>query len=590
MEEEKQSIWNFTLPFLAAARGRFVFVTFFAVLLAILRVFEPAIYGRIVDIVVNALTHNDTSTLVADVSFYLLLWVGLFLFTEIFGALNKYIMWLANNVVSRAFASTIFKNILGWSQQRYGKHATGSIIKITDDAWRAIWSIPQITLDDLIPSGVSFITVLVLGFFMDWRLTVIAMVGLPIALFMGLYAWKKAEPKQEKVSQGWSQLTRVMGEAIGNMRVIQDFAQEKKQASVFKNRHDDVTDKQLKLNTFWSIFDGAGNTATILSRIVVFSAGVYFVSQGTLTLGVLITFLGMLGYLLSPIQFTIANALPRYTQAFSQIRLLQNINNDQNDVIESPKARTLRSVTGELSFNNVSFTYQNQSRTTLNHVSLRIPAGSSCALVGPSGAGKSTLVKLINRTVDPTLGSVHIDGSDVRNYTLQSLRSKIGVVTQEAYLFQDTVFHNVQFAKPSATRKDVMAACKKAQAHTFISRLPKGYDSVVGERGVKLSGGERQRISLARIFLADTPILVLDESTSALDSETEYKLQKTLKQAMKGRTTVLIAHRLSTVYLADQIVVVDKGRIASVGTHAELVHESGLYERLWKLQSGGYLS
>ncbi|PIR47417.1 hypothetical protein COV06_03075 [Candidatus Uhrbacteria bacterium CG10_big_fil_rev_8_21_14_0_10_50_16] len=587
--EENKTVFNYTLSFISVARWRFIFVTFIATLLAVLRVIEPAIYGRIVDVVVTGLTNNDTVGLLHSITGYLLLWVGLFFFTQIFGTLNQYMMWHANNIVSRHFSANIIRNVLGWSQQRYGKHSSGSILKICDEAWRAIWVVTQTFIDNILPSTVSFITVLILGFVLDWRLTLISMVGLPIALTMGLYAWKKAEPKQAKISEGWSDLSRLLGEMIGNMRAVQDFAQEERQEQLFNKRHDSVTDKQLKLNVFWSIFDGGGNTAIILTRIVVFSAGVYFVSDGSLTLGVLITFLGMLGYLLNPIQYTIANALPSYTRALSQIKQLYVLVSDKNDVAESPQATKLKHVRGSIELQNVTFTYTNQRRATLRNISLAIPAGTSCALIGPSGAGKSTLVKLINRTVDPTRGHVCIDGNDVCDYTLQSLRSNIGVVTQEAYLFQDTILYNVRFAKPSASRKEVIAACKKAQAHAFISRLPKGYDSIVGERGVKLSGGERQRISLARIFLADTPILILDESTSALDSQTEHKLQATLKTAMKGRTTVLIAHRLSTVYLADQIAVIDKGTIADIGTHAELMQKGGLYQRLWKLQSGGYL-
>ena len=218
-----------------------------------------------------------------------------------------------------------------------------------------------------------------------------------------------------------------------------------------------------------------------------------------------------------------------------------------------------------------------------------IPAGTSCAFVGPSGAGKSTLAKLLNRTIDPKKGTILLDDVDIRTYTLQSLRKHIGVVTQDTVLFHDSIERNLRFVRPGATKKEIIAACKKAQAHDFIKKLPKGYGSIVGERGVKLSGGERQRIAIARIFLADPPILILDESTSALDSETEHKLQEVLKRVMKDRTTILIAHRLSTIFLADQIVVKENGKIIDRGDHEELVQNGGLYQRLWNLQSGGYI-
>lgn len=327
----------------------------------------------------------------------------------------------------------------------------------------------------------------------------------------------------------------------------------------------------------------------MVGRLIVFVAGIWLVSRGETTVGTFVTFLGMTNYLLAPVQYAVANSLPHLSKCQSALRLYANLMEEENDVVERPGARTLTKVTGVLEVSNVSFRYQDQSMPALHGVSITVPRGKSCALVGPSGAGKSTFIKLLNRTIDPTKGAIFLDGVDIRSYALRSLRSHIGVVTQDSYLFHDTIFNNVRFVRPKATRKQVIDACKKAQAHTFISKLPKGYDSVVGERGVKLSGGERQRIALARIFLTDPPILLLDESTSALDSETEKMVQESLREVMRGRTTIVIAHRLSTIYLADQIAVVQNGRIVDRGTHDELIKKGGLYDRLWSLQAGGYI-
>ena len=320
-----------------------------------------------------------------------------------------------------------------------------------------------------------------------------------------------------------------------------------------------------------------------------FGAGVIFVSEGTLSVGSLITFLGLVNFMLVPVMYMISNALPRLSENVTSIQLFLQLFDQENDVEDLEGARPLRRVNGKVELRGVSFTYASQTKSTVKSLDLEIPAGTSCAFVGPSGAGKSTLAKLLNRTIDPTKGSVLLDDVDIRAYTLQSLRKQIGVVTQGTVLFHDSIEKNIRFVRPGASKKDIITACKKAQAHDFIKNLPKGYDSIVGERGVKLSGGERQRIAIARIFLVDPPVLILDESTSALDSETEHKLQEVLKRVMKDRTTILIAHRLSTIYLADQIVVMENGRIIDSGDHAELVKNGGLYQRLWSLQSGGYI-
>ena len=296
----------------------------------------------------------------------------------------------------------------------------------------------------------------------------------------------------------------------------------------------------------------------------------------------------MLNYLLSPIQYTIGNSLPRFSRGISKLTLYTDLADELNDVAEHENAKALKVVKGDVVFEGVRFSYADQKKATLRGIDLTIPAGTSCALVGPSGAGKSTLAKLINRTIDPTKGVVRVDDSDVKELKLRSLRQNVGVVTQDTYLFHDTILNNIKFVKPGASEREVIRACKMAEAHKYITKLPKGYKSIVGERGIKLSGGERQRIALARIFLADPPILVLDESTSALDSETENRIQNTLKKVMVGRTTIIIAHRLSTVYLADQILVVEHGKIADRGSHAELIKKGGLYDRLWSMQAGGY--
>ncbi len=554
-----------------------------------LQVIDPVIYGRMVDVIVSALQIGDTSTLVRDVGFLLIIWVGIFAINTVLGILGRYAFWFLNNRVSRAFTSRVMRDMLGWSRQRFGNTSSGRMLKIFDDAWDGLFSILGEIFQNLLPTFISFVVVVIVGAVIDWRLTLISLAFLPISIVVGVYAWRRAKPKQHEIGTEWANISRNVGESISNMAAIQNFAQEPRREQTFAAMLKQVITKQLKMNVFWAIFHGSSDALGMLARIGVFLLGITLVANGSLTLGVLITFLGMLNFLLTPIQFAIANSLPRISRIMTSFQLLVELYEQTNDVVEAADAKKFSFKAGDVELENVSFEYIDGTRSTLKNVSLKIPAGASCALVGPSGAGKSTLVKLINRTIDPSKGVMRIDGQDLKDFTLRSIRSRIGVVSQETLLFDDTLLNNVKFVRPGATKKEVIEACKKAEAHGFISKLPKGYNSIVGERGVKLSGGERQRIAIARIFLADTPILVLDESTSALDSETEHKLQETLKKVMKGRTTILIAHRLSTIYLADQIVVMEEGKIVDRGTHTELMKKGGLYNRLWKLQSGGYL-
>ncbi len=576
----------------SAYRGLWVrySLTILLVLIGVaLSVVEPILFGRIFDIVVTGLQQGSEQTLLADVTGILALWGGLGVLAILLGILGKYILWQTNNVASNRFANHVLQDLLGWSRERFSNNKVGRVIKIADDSWQAVFHLPQALIGELLPTFLTFFVVLIVGFVLDWRMTLASLAVMPLSLILGVYAWRRANPKQDRISQQWTRLSSHLEETVSNISVIQNFAQEGQRRSGFARMLRDTVKKQLKLDIFWAMFDGGGGSLTMFGRLCIFVVGIGLVARGETSIGVFVTFLGLINYLFAPIQYTIANNLPRFSKHQAALRLYQKLASQPNDVQEQPHAKTLTNTEGSLMFSAVSFRYQDQKRSALRNISLTIPAGTSCALVGPSGAGKSTLIKLINRTIDPTAGAILLDDVDTRTYTLRSLRSQIGVVTQDSYLFHDTIFNNVRFVSPTATRRQMIEACRKAQAHTFISKLPKGYDSVVGERGVKLSGGERQRIALARIFLADPPILVLDESTSALDSETEKLVQESLQEVMKGRTTILIAHRLSTIYLADQIAVVQDGKIVDRGTHNELIKKGGLYDRLWSLQAAGYI-
>lgn len=576
----------------SAYRGlwlRYAVVIFLVLIGVALSVVEPVLFGRIFDIVVTGLTQGSERTLLADIIGILGLWGVLGILAILINILGRYVLWHTNNVASNRFANFVLQDLLSWSRGRFSNNKVGRIIKIANESWQAVFHLPQAFIGDLLPTFLTFFVVLIVGFILDWRLTVAALVVFPLSLGLGIYSWKRAAPKQDRISRQWAHLSSHLEETVSNISVIQNFAQEPQRRSGFARLLRDTVRRQLKLDIFWAFFDGGGGSLSMIGRMCVFVVGIWLVSRGETTVGVFVTFLSMVSYLFAPMQYAIANNLPQFAKHQTALRLYQQLASEKNDVVEQPDAKQLTAIHGALAFSAVSFKYRDQPRPALRNITLTIPAGTSCALVGPSGAGKSTLIKLINRTIDPTAGVILLDNTDIRTYALRSLRSHVGVVTQDSYLFHDTILNNVRFVKPKATTREVTEACKKAQAHSFISKLPNGYDSVVGERGVKLSGGERQRIALARIFLADPPILVLDESTSALDSETEKLVQESLQEVMKGRTTIVIAHRLSTIYLADQIAVVENGKIVDLGTHDELIRKGGLYDRLWSLQAGGYV-
>ncbi len=549
---------------------------------------EPVVYGRIVDAIIG----SAQSGMVGIFSRLLPL-VGVWALAAFIGAMAKHLSqtfsWKGSYKVLKDFMKRSIENVLGWDPERFGRLSLGSTAKRFDRAWDASWTMSARMLTDVLPTVIVFLVFVGVGFWLDWRMAIVTLGGVPILAGLTLIAYRYADAKQDELNQAWDSTSRNFSETLQSILPVKAFAGENKVLADSMKQAENVTTRQEALNWIWTFLEIGNNTVTLISRMAVVIFGLLLIERGSLSVGTLVTFLGMVTNILAPFDYLLADVLRRINEIKSAFGSLQEDWFKENHVVDKDNPKRLKNIRGDLEFEHISVRYHGSNKEVLKDVTLRVRAGTSLALVGPSGSGKSTFVRLINRFLDPSSGGIKLDGHDLRDYRIADLRRAVGLVQQDTVLFNDSIYNNVLFARPSASKAEVTSACKKAQAHEFIQRLSNGYETVIGERGARLSGGERQRIALARVFLANPPILVLDESTSALDSETEHKLQLALSSVMENRTTIVIAHRLSTVYLADQIAVIDKGQLVELGNHTDLIREGGIYERLWRLQSGGYL-
>ncbi|MGL5632013.1 MAG: ABC transporter ATP-binding protein, partial [Azovibrio sp.] len=408
------------------------------------------------------------------------------------------------------------------------------------------------------------------------------LVPLPFIAWMIHFVRDKLRHGFEQIDRVWADVTSVLADTIPGIRVVKAFAQEKREVARFReanNRNLVVNDK---VNFLWSLFTPTVTLLTEIGLLVVWGFGIWLVSDGQITVGVLAAFLAYISRFYTRLD-SMSRIVSVTQKAASGAKRIFDILDHTSSVPEPTHPRQLNEVKGQISIQRVGFRYG--SRTVLHGVDLEIRPGEMIGLVGHSGSGKSTLVNLICRFYDVSEGGILIDGIDIRNLPVAEYRKHIGLVLQEPFLFFGTIAENIAYGKPDATREEIIAAARAAHAHEFILRLAHGYDSLVGERGQALSGGERQRISIARALLIDPEILIMDEATSAVDTETEREIQAALDNLVQGRTTIAIAHRLSTLHKADRLVVMDRGQIVEIGPHETLMEQQGAYFRLYQAQT-----
>ncbi|SHF34957.1 ATP-binding cassette, subfamily B [Lampropedia hyalina DSM 16112] len=494
---------------------------------------------------------------------------------------RTYVLSLVSERVGADLRTTTFNHLMRLSLDYFSNRRTGDLIaRIGSETDRINTFLSLHALDfatDVIMIGMTAAILISI----DPMLALAALVPLPFIFVLIQRVRARLKVGFERASRIWSQVTNVLADAIPGVRVVKAFAQERREEQRFHDANVQNLQANDKVNRTWSLFSPSVSLLTEIGTLVVWGFGIWMVAEGRITVGVLTAFIAYIGrfYTRLDSMSRIVNVTQR---AAAGAKRIFDILDHVSTVPEAASPVPMPQVQGHIALRNLGFRYG--SRTVLRNVNLDIQPGEMIGLVGHSGSGKSTLINLICRFYDVSEGAILCDGVDVRQIGVSDYRRHIGLVLQEPFLFFGTVAENIAYGKPEATREEIIAAARAAHAHDFILRLPHGYDSLVGERGQTLSGGERQRISIARALLIDPEILIMDEATSAVDTETEKEIQRALDNLVQGRTTIAVAHRLSTLRKANRLVVMDKGEIVEVGSHEVLMQQQGAYWRLYQAQ------
>lgn len=534
------------------------------------------LYPQILRTLTNTLFTRDSGTILSALP-----WIAVALLVMyILQSLCKYYVTYQGHMMGanmeRDMRQQLFDHYEKLSFSYYNQNNSGQMMsKLVSDLFD-IAEFAHHGPENLFISVVKIIGSFVFLFLINWRLALPLVV---LVLCMFVFSFRQNQSMQETFMDNRRKIGDVnssLQDTLAGIRVVQSFANEDIEREKFKKSNQAFLIS--KRNNYscmgnfmsWNLFFQG------MMYLVTLVFGGYLIARGLMDVADLAMYALYIGIFISPIQILV-ELIEMMQKGLAGFRRFLDVMETEPDIEDAPDAKPLTDVKGHVRYEDVSFHYSDDDTPVLSHVSFDIPAGKSIALVGPSGSGKTTICSLLPRFYDVTGGRITIDGKDVRTLTLKSLRSQIGMVQQDVYLFSGTIRENIAYGKPGASEEEIMEAARRANIHEFISELPDGYDTFVGERGARLSGGQKQRISIARVFLKNPPILILDEATSALDNESERWIQKSLEELSEGRTTITIAHRLSTIRNADEIIVITEDGIAERGTHEQLLEQNGIY-------------
>jgi ATP-binding cassette subfamily B protein len=512
--------------------------------------------------------------------------VGSSLLAGLIGVLQSYFSNRISQSIMFDLRNQLFDRVLKQSIAFFTATRTGDVMSRLSNDVNGVQSVVSDTIFSLVNNIVILASTVAYMFWLDWRLTVVALLVLP-AFLLPTRRVGQATFHARKATQGkLAEMTAYMQETLGisGMQLVKAFVKQRAETLRFRTLNDELRALNIRQSMIGRWFFMLMSVLGTAGPAVLWLFGGYLVVSGQESLGTVVTFATvLLSRLYGPVgqlanmQVNVVGSLALFQRIFEYMDLPVEID-------EKPKATVLREARGSVQFDRVTFRYPSSTTAALHDVSFRIQPGQLAALVGPTGAGKTTVTSLLPRFYDPQLGAVRLDGHDVRDLSLESLGKQIGMVFQDTFLFHASIRENLLYAKPDASGAEVIAAAKAAYIHDFIDSLPQGYDTVVGERGHRLSGGEKQRVAIARVILKDPRVLILDEATSNLDSESEHLIQVALRPLFEGRTSLVIAHRLSTILAADMILVMDHGELVEQGRHADLLKQDGLYARLYHRQ------
>lgn len=470
----------------------------------------------------------------------------------------------------------------------YDKNRTGKIMSRVVNDLIEISELAHHGPEDLFLSVLMLVGSFVILLTVQWKLAIIVYLFVPIMIFFAIKQRMRMRESFREVKKKIASVNATLESSISGIRVAKAFTNEDYEKEKFAEGNAKFRVSKNAAYKNMSIFMVGINLLSNALNITTLVVGFFLISSGDMDVADLLAFMLYINIFMQPIR-RLSNFVQQFESGMTGFKRFCEIIDEEPSILDKPGAKVLHNIVGEIEFNNVSFAYDKEKEHVLKDIDLKVESGKTLALVGPSGGGKTTLCHLIPRFYDITGGSIRLDQYDIRDVTMNSLRQHIGLVSQDVYLFPGTIGSNILYGNTNASNEEVIQAAKNAEIHDFIMSLPMGYDTEVGERGIRLSGGQKQRIAIARVFLKNPSILILDEATSALDNETEQKIQRALNQLSKGRTTLVIAHRLSTIQNADSIVVITPNGIEEQGTHEELLDVKGIYANLYNAQIKGFI-